>query len=422
MDFTSLYPWVNKYAKYPIGHPTRYVGNDIPSRVEGLLKCKVLPPKDLYLPLLPYRARHKLLFPLCRSCADSGQETQCEHENPEDRAIVGTWVTCELEKACELGYVILEKYEALHYPNTAQYDPATRTGGLWSAFIDKWVALKQEASGYPSHCNSEEEREAYVKAYEQHEGIKLDPHRIARNEGLRSLAKLMANSHWGKFAQRSNKVQITYTDDPAEYIRLMSDPAINVHDVNYVNESYVSLSWNLDADHDEGSPKTNVVLAAYTTANARLKLYSVAGKLGQRALYMDTDSVIFIHRDGLYNPDLDDYLGGLKDEVPDNEIVEYLGLGPKNYALRMDDGSTVCKVRGFTLNQRASKLINFESMRQLVATGGGEGPSVVDPHAIVREGLGNIYTGQKEKKYGMVYDKRRLLADGVSTVPFGWRL
>lgn len=39
------------------------------------------------------------------------------------------------------------------------------------------------------------------------------------------------------------------------------------------------------------SDKTNVVIAAFTSCMARLKLFSVLKKLGRRTLYTDTDSV-----------------------------------------------------------------------------------------------------------------------------------
>ena len=45
------------------------------------------------------------------------------------------------------------------------------------------------------------------------------------------------------------------------------------------------------------------------------------------------------------------------------------------------------------------------------------------PNAIVRGGqvgAGAMYTRPQEKSYRMVYDKRRILLDGVSTVPLGW--
>ena len=48
---------------------TRGNNNDL-SRVEGLVKCKVLAPRDLFLPLLPVKMHNRLLFALCRSCCD----------------------------------------------------------------------------------------------------------------------------------------------------------------------------------------------------------------------------------------------------------------------------------------------------------------------------------------------------------------
>ncbi|CAH1248598.1 Hypp8285 [Branchiostoma lanceolatum] len=56
VDFTSLYPWTNKYCEYPLGHPEVRVDNfaDI-SDYYGMAKCKVLPPRGLFYPVLPYR-------------------------------------------------------------------------------------------------------------------------------------------------------------------------------------------------------------------------------------------------------------------------------------------------------------------------------------------------------------------------------
>lgn len=107
IDFTSLYPWVNKYCVYPAGHPeviTEGFGNI--ETYFGLVRCKVIPPRGLYLPVLPYRA-HKLMFPLCRTCTDTQQQTPCQHSDNE-RALVGTWVTEEVKVALKKGYQISE--------------------------------------------------------------------------------------------------------------------------------------------------------------------------------------------------------------------------------------------------------------------------------------------------------------------------
>ena len=57
IDYTSLYPWVNKTCVYPKGHP-RFLsqpGHTDISLYFGLIQCRVLPPRALYHPVLPYR-------------------------------------------------------------------------------------------------------------------------------------------------------------------------------------------------------------------------------------------------------------------------------------------------------------------------------------------------------------------------------
>ena len=78
VDFTSLYPYVNKYMKYPVGHPQIILKNFKDLRQYfGIAKVKMLPPRGLYHLVLPYRSNDKLKFPLCASCADREQVTPC---------------------------------------------------------------------------------------------------------------------------------------------------------------------------------------------------------------------------------------------------------------------------------------------------------------------------------------------------------
>ena len=134
----------------------------------------------------------KLLSPLCRTCADLQQTTPCVH-NTEERVLEGTWVTDEIKVACRKGYQIISIYEVRHFNTTSQYDPASKTGGLFTGYIDKFLKLKQQASGWPSWCVNEEDRQRYIDEYQHREGIRLDYHAIEKNPGLRSLAKLMLN-------------------------------------------------------------------------------------------------------------------------------------------------------------------------------------------------------------------------------------
>ena len=194
VDLTSLYPWVCKYGLFPLGHPSVFYKDAIPERVQGLLKCKILPPSHLYHLLLPARIYGKLMFVLCRTCGEEGAQGNCAHTD-EERALMGTWVSMEIDKGLALGYKMVAKYAAWHFEETTQYKDGA--GGLWVEYIDLWLKLKQEASGYPSWCTTEKLKKQYMANYQRHEGIRLSPARIMKNEGLRSLCKIMLNSHWG---------------------------------------------------------------------------------------------------------------------------------------------------------------------------------------------------------------------------------
>ena len=97
-----------------------------------------------------------------------------------------------------------------------------------------------------------------------------------------------------------------------------------------------------------------------------MHLYTYLDNLQQRALYADTDSVIYIQsRDGTAMVNSGDCLGDLKSELkPCEYISEFVSGGPKNYAYKThntvtDAETTVCKVGGITLNYSASQLVNF---------------------------------------------------------------
>ena len=181
LDFTSLYPFCNKTIPEVVGHPQIITENfqDL-STYFGLIKCTVLPPRGLFHPVLPYRSQCKLMFPLCKTCADTCSEGMCAHTDGE-RAIQGTWVNVELEKALQKGCRVLCVYEVWHFEK--------QSSELFKDYVDTFLKLKQESSGYPKECTTEEEQLEYVQQYFEHEGIYLDMSKIEHNPGLRALAK-----------------------------------------------------------------------------------------------------------------------------------------------------------------------------------------------------------------------------------------
>ena len=120
------------------------------------------------------------------------------------------------------------------------------------------------------------------------------------------------------------------------------------------------------------------------------------------------------------DPPLGDYLGELKDETKGVPIDCFVSGGPKNYAYKLRDGSSVCKIRGFTLNHRTSLELNFNKMREMIVHREEESVETEEPHRLVREANGVIYTKSIKKKYRMVYDKRFIAPDALTTYPYGW--
>lgn len=146
-DYTSLYPFVQKNKEYPIGHPEIISENfDMNQNYFGLVKCKILAPRELYIPVLPSRINGKLLFPLCKTCAESKSGDKCRH-NDDQRAIDGTWCTLEVDHALKRGYKIITIYEVWHYRDKAKYDRLLNTKGIFEDYVNAALKEKQEASG-----------------------------------------------------------------------------------------------------------------------------------------------------------------------------------------------------------------------------------------------------------------------------------
>ncbi|CAG2243462.1 unnamed protein product [Mytilus edulis] len=307
VDFCSLYPSVNKYCKYPIGHPITYtdvsVDDYIKNNYFGIMKCKILPPKGLYHPVLPYKQltsdnTHKLLFGLCRTCMNK-ISFKCKHiddptlnkhdkiheikrckeckniknekciHSDEERVIVGTWSTIEIDKAIEK---------------------------------DTFMKYKQEASGckcdpkYCKHdCKNDKECKTKIQYIIDNTAYDLDIDKVKYNSGLRFIAKICLNNLWGHFEYKNKE------------------------------------------EYSKPNPSVNVYIALFTTAHARLKLYELLDILQERVLYMDTDSCI-------YNDDgseackkiesmMGNKLGDLTDEIVSkhnaNHIKQFISAGQK---------------------------------------------------------------------------------------------
>nr|XP_022305881.1 uncharacterized protein LOC111112600 [Crassostrea virginica] len=432
LDFCSLYPSVNKYARYPVKEP-KIITRDFTDISEyfGLAKIKILPPRKLYHPVLPQKINGKLTFSLCRTCAEKQQQEPCQCSD-ENRAITGVFCTPEIEKALECGYQILKIYEVYHWDETSQYDVERGSGGIFGEYINLFLKIKQEASGWPAWVHTVDDAASYLEEYALREGIQLDRENITKNPALRSIAQLLLNSFWGKFGQRHNMSQTSFFHDREadRFFQLLSDPAKDVKNFHIASSEVIQVEWQQKGMTTRENYQTNVFIASFTTCWARVKLYEVLQMLGERVLYFDTDSVIFVSRSGDVEPETGSFLGQLTSELePSEYITEFVSGGPKNYAYRTSRGKEVCKIRGFSLNYMNSQKLNFPAMLELV-TGPRHGEEneptesnivTVNPHKIVRHKQNQkIYTRSEEKAYKIVYEKRVIQQDTWNTLPYGY--
>lgn len=66
------------------------------------------------------------------------------HHNDDERALVGSWSSPELQEAVRKEYRILKIYERWHFSETSFH--------LFSEYVNTFLKIKQEASGFPTDC------------------------------------------------------------------------------------------------------------------------------------------------------------------------------------------------------------------------------------------------------------------------------
>ena len=430
-DVTSLYPWVNKYAIYPVQHPhiiTNVDHVDI-SQYFGLAKVTVRPPYGLYHPVLPWRSGGKLTFPLCRTCVEQEmtkplleRRVACPH-TPEQRELTGTWCTPELEEAVSQGYEVTQIHEVWHFPVNQ------RRKRLFAPYVDTWLRIKTEASGYPHWATTPEDKALFRQRYYEREGIALDEAMIAKNPGRKATAKLMLNSFWGKFGENLRKSSTVAVTTPAQLYELITDPLKSVTSIRISSEEVLEVLYTAPTDECVENGKTNLFVAAFTTCHARLKLYAYLKVLGEQVFYFDTDSVIYAHRPGEPQVENGDYLGDLTDELEyGDHIVDFTSGGPKNYGYTTRQGKVECKVRGFTLsNVRSSQQLNYNILKQNVLDeltdplDARRTVDVTNPHFFTRNpATKELKVSPRTKQYGLVFDKRVVDPETFKSYPYGY--
>lgn len=413
VDFTSLYPSVcsGRYRDpvssdndqlcfnyFPVGHPVRIycsVEDFMQKEYFGFVKCRISSPAGIIIPLLPVRANGKLMFPVLD-------------------AVDGTWTTAEVYEATRFGYIIHEIYNVLHFPN--------KSCDLFFPYVKRFMKLKIIAGKWgKTGCETDEEKLDFIRNTNSVWGIdvSLEDMEGDYNPGMYYISKLALNSHWGKFAQRGDHTETIDTFTNEKFTKYCHSDIYDVVGVFLHNNSARTISYKDLSSANKDPRNTNIAIASYVTAYARLRLYKLLNVLGKRALYCDTDSVIYRHS-GIPDFQPGPYLGDLTSELEkDDYIIEFASTGPKSYAYKTLQGKEDCKCKGFRLSAENSKSIHLESMKLMI-----EFNDVIetrDMQFTVAQSH-EVKTLYVKKNYSFTFDKRYILEkdiDGcIHTLPY----
>ena len=214
------------------------------------------------------------------------------------------------------------------------------------------------------------------------------------------------------------------------------------------------------------------------TSYARNNLYNFLILVGHKNLcYCDTDSIMFVHRDGTENPlepfltgilnppppttfdedyygDTDNLAGTLDDEILKDfpnvtigesvlrfEIRHFVAAGPKEYGYKIfredapyDDSvephATVTKCKGLTLSGQAMAKFDFEYLQKLIFE--ERGSPIPQTRSFVLDKRSNIKVLQAVKQPKFAFAKRvwrveqgesdNFRDSEISTMPFGYTM
>ena len=93
---------------------------------------------------------------LCYNCGVSIGDNDNHSEN--ERILNGTWVTEEVKLALKHGYKITKINSIWHWDRIEQYNEETKSRGLFTEYVNIFLKIKQENSGYPCWCQSKSDK------------------------------------------------------------------------------------------------------------------------------------------------------------------------------------------------------------------------------------------------------------------------
>lgn len=364
VDVNSLYPSVMVNCPLPTGplqmdHVNKKMTNEQLLAVHGIIDCDVEPIKYLHHPIF------------CERNLDTYTNTY-----PLKPMSIKT-TSVELHEAIKSGCYKVTYVRSILKTNVSL--------NLFKSYIYEAQTAKLLASGEPPEFNDPQEKEKFLNDYLKEMNVDLSKMKFEKNPGKRATAKLTNNSLWGKFGENTtriimNKFLLKFEgkvnqDESKKFHQLLID-IFNGDKVLYANFNYETINHHVcylftkdvDYNFETYQENTNIMLCAFITAHARMTLWKTMHKLGDRVLYCDTDSIIYIldQSNQSNNIKSSSKLGEWKDECEGDIITDFVTIAAKSYAYKLKSGKEIVKCKGVSLNFENSNIINFNTFKQLV--------------------------------------------------------
>ena len=140
---------------------------------------------------------------------------------------------------------------------------------------------------------------------------------------------LLFCSFWGKFGERINKPTSVPVKDPSHLFSLVSDAAVDISTLRLCTDDILEGAYTSVHENAVKGTKTKILVVAFTTCHARLKLYESLDILQEQVLYYDADSVVYKWRPDQPSIATGDLLGDMTDELDGDVINEFVSGGAK---------------------------------------------------------------------------------------------
>jgi len=386
----------------------------------GYYYLEIVEQRGQYMAVLPERIGTKTVFALCHKCAErtivdgeeAGPPGSCKHEDAE-RAKHVFLPSPEINLALKHGAKILRIFEVHEFQETKE---------LFKSYVKRWYRLKIIGGGtkdyvkWKSNAPAEHNTiEHYCQEIKDRFDIAIDPREIgAKNEILRTTAKLCLNSLWGKYSMRMKPIQTVRCADKEEFLKLLDQCDADEYDDFQLEISPTCMTGKVTLFQNQlrENMHVNPYIAMSTTSNARIRLYELFEACGfSNVMYGDTDSCFYTGDRIPYGV----FLGESADELEGGFMRDiFASRAPKDYFFSYENAKKETKHKFVSKGLAHTKdTVDFvtENMQDMILESLGVADKPAAPRAVKqvrfdKDYRGGIVTSSFAKAVKCDYDKR----------------